>query len=83
MQTYQLETSVSDRGVINLHTMPHLFNKKVRLIIISTDNRPSESTQRKRAFDRLLNRQAAMPARHLTDNEIDSIRHEYLAEKYK
>ena len=81
MQTYQIDTSVSEKGVISLSSMPYLYNKKVKLIIISTDDSVMESEQRKHAMERLLKRQDEMPASHWTDEELDNLRYEYLKEK--
>ncbi|MDR0792437.1 MAG: hypothetical protein LBE82_03950 [Chitinophagaceae bacterium] len=83
MQTYQIDTSISEKGIIKLPEMPYLYNKKVKLIIISSDDNPTELKQRKQAMDRLLQRQNAMPASHWTDEELDNIRYEYLKEKYQ
>jgi len=47
MQTYQIDTSISDRGVINLPEMPYLHNKQVKLIIISPEDNTPTSEQRK------------------------------------
>ena len=80
MQVYQIDASVSDKGIINLPLMPYLYNKKVRLVIIPTEDNSAESEQRKRAMERLLKRQDAMPASHWTDEELDNIRYEYLKE---
>jgi hypothetical protein len=82
MQTYQIDTSVSDKGVINLPLMPHLYNKKVKLII-STEDNMTASEQRKCAMKRLLERQSAMPVSHWTDDELDNLRYKYLTEKHQ
>jgi hypothetical protein len=63
MQTYQIDTSISEKGVIKLPEIPDLYNKKVKLIIISSDDHPTELTQRKQAMDRLLKRQNVMSER--------------------
>ncbi|MDR0680893.1 MAG: hypothetical protein LBG15_03435 [Dysgonamonadaceae bacterium] len=81
MQTYQIEADVSDKGVINLPSMPHLYNKKVKLIIIPTEDGITESELRKRAMERLLKRQEAIPFSHWSDDELDSMRYECLNEK--
>jgi len=83
MQTYQIDTSISERGVINLPEMPHLFNKKVKLFIISSEDNTTEFEQRKQAMDRLLKRQNSIPVCHWTDDELDNIRYECLNEKYQ
>ena len=72
MQTYQIDASVSDKGVISLSAMPYLYNKKVKLIIISTDDNVIESEKRKHAMERLLKRQNTMPVNHWTDEELDN-----------
>jgi hypothetical protein len=82
MQTYQIDTSVSDKGIINLPSMPHLYNKKVKLIIISTEDNMIESEQRKCAMERLLKRQDAMSVSHWTDDELDNLRYKCLIEKH-
>jgi len=43
----------------------------------------SEQERRQDALTRLLARQAEMPASHLSDEEIDRFRYDYLSEKYK
>ena len=83
MQTYQIDTSISERGVINLPEMPHLHNKKVKLIIISLEENSTKFEQRKQAMERLLKRQNMMPISHWTDQELDSIRYECLKEKHQ
>jgi hypothetical protein len=83
MQTYQIDTSVSDKGVINLPAMPHLYNKKVKLIIISTEDSTTEYELRKRAMERLLKRQNSMPVNHWSDDELDNIRYKCLIEKHQ
>jgi hypothetical protein len=83
MQTYQIDTSISEKGVINLPEMPYLFNKKVKLIIISSENNRAEFEQRQQAMERLLKRQNTMPVSHWTDEELDKIRYEYLKEKHQ
>ena len=82
MQVYQIDTSVSDKGVINLPSMPFLYNKKVKLVIIPTDDNTIESEQRKFALERLLQRQETMPASYWTDEELDNIKYERLRAKH-
>jgi hypothetical protein len=43
----------------------------------------TKSKQRKRAMERLLKRQETMPVNHWTDEELDKLRYEFLAEKYQ
>jgi len=83
MQVYQIDAAISNKGIINLPLMPYLYNKKVKLVIIPTEDNSVESEQRKRAMERLLKRQNAMPASHWSDKELDNIRYEYLKEKYQ
>jgi maleate cis-trans isomerase len=83
MQTYQIDTSISEKGVIKLPEMPHLYNKKVKLIIISSEENTTEFEQRKQAMERLLKRQNTMPISHWTDEELDNIRYECLKEKHQ
>jgi maleate cis-trans isomerase len=83
MQTYQIDTSISEGGVINLPEMPYLYNKQVKLIIISSENNSTEFEQRRQAMERLLKRQNSMPISHLTDEELDNIRYECLKEKHQ
>ncbi|MCL2097715.1 MAG: hypothetical protein FWH23_03025 [Bacteroidales bacterium] len=83
MQTYQIDTSISEGGVINLPEMPYLHNKKVKLIIISSEDNSTKFEQRKRAMERLLKRQNSMPISHWTDQELDNIRYESLKEKHQ
>ena len=83
MQAYQIETSISERGVIKLPEMPYLYNKKVKLIIISSEDNSTEFGPRKQAMERLLKRQNTMPVRHWTDEELDNIRYECLKEKHQ
>ena len=83
MRTYQIETSISERGVINLPEMPYLHNKKVKLIIISSEDNSTIFEQRKQAMERLLKRQNRMPVSHWTDQELDNIRYECLKEKHQ
>ena len=83
MQTYQIDTSISGRGVIRLPEMPYLHNKKVKLIIIPSEDNTAELAYRKQALERLLKRQDTMPASHWTDNELDTIRYECLKEKHQ
>ena len=83
MQTYQIDTSISGRGVIKLPEMPYLYNKKVKLIIISSEGNTTELEHRKQAMERLLKRQDTMSASYWTDEELDNIRYECLKEKYQ
>ena len=83
MQVYQVDASVSDKGIINLPLMPYLYNKRVKLVIIPTEDNTIESEQRKRAIKRLLKSQDTMPVSHWTDEELDNIRYDYLKEKYQ
>jgi len=80
MHTYQIDTSISASGVISLPEMPYLYNKKVKLIIISSEDNSTEINQRKQAMERLLGRQDIT---HWTDDELDNIKYEYLKEKYQ
>ena len=83
MQTYQIDTSISESGVINLPEMPYLYNQKVKLIIISSEDNRAKFEQRKQAMERLLKRQNSMPVSHWTDQELSDIRYEYLKEKHQ
>ena len=83
MQTYQIETSVSDTGIITFPVMPYLYNKKVKLIIIPTEENTTKFDQRKRAMERLLKKQEAMPVSHWSDEELDNLRYEYLVKKHR
>jgi hypothetical protein len=80
MHTYQIDTSISASGVISLPEMPYLYNKKVKLIIISSEDNSTEINQRKQAMERLLERQNIS---HWTDEELNNIRYECLKEKYQ
>jgi hypothetical protein len=82
MQAYQIDTSISEMGVIKLPEMPYLYNKKVKLIIISSDDNTTVLEQRKQAMERLLDRQP-IPINHWTDEELDNIRYERLKEKHQ
>jgi len=77
MHAYQIDTSISESGVIRLPEMPYLCNKKVKLIIISSEDKSTELEQRKQAMERMLRRQNIS---HWTDDELDNIRYEYLKE---
>jgi len=70
MQVYQTDASVSSKGIINLISMPYLYNKKVKLVIIPTEDSSEESEQRKLALERLLKAQKTMPASYWTDEDI-------------
>jgi len=83
MQVYQIDASISDKGIINLPLMPYLYNKKVKLVIIPTEDNIMETEQRKLAMERLLKKQDEIPASHWTDEELDNIRYEYLKEKHQ
>ena len=83
MQTYQIDTSISERGVINLPEMPYLYNQKVKLIIISSEENSTKFEQREQAMERLLKRHNSMPVFHWTDQELDNIRYERLKEKHQ
>jgi hypothetical protein len=83
MQTYQIDADVSDKGVINLPSMPYLHNKKVKLIIIPANDDTAQPELRKRAMERLLKRQDAIPFSHRSDDELDNMRHECLNEKHR
>ena len=80
MYAYQIDTSISESGVIRLPEMPNLYNKKVKLIIISSEDNSTKFEQRKQAMERLLKRRNIS---QLTDDELDNIRYEYLKEKYQ
>ena len=80
MYTYQIDTSISASGVIRLPEMPSLYNKKVKLIIISSEDSSTEINQRQQAMERLLCRQNVS---RWTDEELDNIRYECLREKYQ
>ena len=82
MQIYQTDASVSDKGIINLFSMPYLYNKKVKLVIIPTESSAIESKQRKLALQRLLKRQANLPANQWTDEELDDFKYERLSAKH-
>jgi len=80
MNAYQIDTSISESGVIRLSEMPYLFNKKVKLIIISSETDSTGFEQRKQAMERLLQRKTVS---HWTDEELDNIRYERLQEKHQ
>ena len=82
MQVYQADASVSSNGMINLFSMPYLYNRKVRLIIIPTEDSTTESKKRKLALKRLLKRQETMPASNWTDEKLDSFKYERLNAKH-
>jgi hypothetical protein len=82
MQVYQIDTSISNNGMINLSLMPHLYSKKVKLVIIPAEDSREDSAQRKHAMARLLKEQETMPASHWTDEELDNFRHEHLTAKH-
>jgi hypothetical protein len=82
MHTYQIDADVSDKGVINLPSMPHLHNKKVKLIIIPAKDSTTEPELREHAMKRLLKRQNTMPFSHWSDDELDNMRYECLKEKH-
>ena len=83
MQAYQIDTSISEKGVIKLPEMPYLYKKKVKLFIISSEEYSSEFEQRKQAMERLLKRHNSMAVCHWTDDALDNIRYECLKEKYQ
>jgi len=83
MQAYQIDTSISDRGVIKLPKLPYLYNKKVKLFIISSEENTTELEQRKQALERLLKRQNKMNGFHGTDDEFDNFRYKCLMEKHQ
>jgi len=82
MQVYQTDASISNKGIINLISMPYLYNKKVKLVIIPTDDNSIESEQRKLALERLLKIQETLPASHWTDEDIDNFKYERLKAKH-
>jgi len=82
MNTYQIDTSISEKGIIKLPEMPYLFNKKVKLIIISQEEKSTDIEQKKQAMDKILKMQETMSIKQCTDEELDDIRYEYLKEKY-
>ncbi|MCL2073322.1 MAG: hypothetical protein FWH18_05350 [Marinilabiliaceae bacterium] len=82
MHAYQIDTSVSDRGVIELLGMPYLYNKKVKLIVIP-EERTTTLEQRRQAAERIMKRQETIPLRHYSDEELDNMRYEYLKEKHQ
>ena len=83
MQVYQIDAAVSEKGIINLFSMPYLHNKKVKLVIIPTEDNATEAEQRKFALERLLKKQETMPLSHWTDDEeLDNVRYEHLNTKH-
>ena len=82
MHAYQIDTSISETGVIELPEMPQLHNKKVKLFIISTEESSTTLEQRKQAFERLLKMRESIPKGHWTDEDRDNMRYEYLKEKH-
>ena len=82
MRAYQIDTSVSDRGVIELLEMPHLYNRKVKLIVIP-EERATTLEQRKQAAKRLEQLRETIPKGNWTDEERDNARYEYLIEKHR
>jgi len=82
MQVYQVDASVSNRGIITLPSMPYLYNKKVKLVIIPTENNTAEYEQRELALERLFKRQETMSENRWTDDDLDSFKHERLSAKY-
>jgi hypothetical protein len=83
MQTYQIDTLISGNGIIELPQFPYLYNKKVKLIIISTEDNKTQLEQRKQAFEQIKKRHNAIPATQWTDEELDNMKYEYLQEKHK
>ena len=82
MHAYQIDTSVSERGVIELPQMPQLYNRKVKLIVIPEEN-TTTLEQRKQAYERLKKLRDTIPKGHWTDEDRDNIRYEYLKEKHQ
>jgi len=80
MHAYQIDTLISESGEIKLPEIPYLYNKKVKLIIISSEDNSTEFEQRKQAMERLLKRQIIS---HWTDDELDNIKYEYLNERHQ
>jgi hypothetical protein len=83
MQTYQIDTLISGNGVIELPQFPYLYNKKVKLIIISSEDNSTKLEQRKQAFERIKERHNSIPVNQWTDEELDNMRYEYLQEKHQ
>ena len=83
MQTYQIDISISERRVINLPEMPYLYNKKVKLIIIPSEDNSTKFEQRKQAMERLLKEQNTIPVSYWTDQELDNIKYECLKERHQ
>ena len=82
--SYQIDTYISDRGIIELSDMPYLYNRKVKLFIVLPEENVrenGENEQRRQAMKRLLKRHEAIPASHWTDEELDSLRYKHLKEK--
>ena len=82
MHAYQIDTSFSARGVIELHEMPHLYNRKVKLIVIP-EERSTTLEQRRQALERLEKLRETIPIGHWSDEERDNARYEYLMEKHR
>jgi len=78
MQVYQIDTSISDKGTINLPMMPYLYSKKVKLVIIPAEDTKEEAVLREYAMARLLAQQETMSANYMTDEELDNLRYECL-----
>ena len=82
MQIYHTDASVSDKGIINLFSMPYLHNKKVKLVIIPTEDSTVKAEQRKLALKRLRKRQETLSASQWTDEELDNFKYERLSAKH-
>jgi hypothetical protein len=82
MQTYKLDTYISEDGMITLPTMPFLYNKKVRLVItpIAGENDDVEKRESHDAMDFV--RKYSGSLKGLSKSDTEDTRYEYLMKKY-
>jgi len=82
MQTYKLDTYISEDGMINLPAMPFLYNKKVRLVItpITGENEDVEKRKSHVAMDFV--RKYSGSLKGLSEPDPEDTRYEYLMKKY-
>jgi hypothetical protein len=62
--------------------MPYLYSKKVKLVIIPSEDNKEESVLREHAMARLLAQQETMPVSYLSDEELDNLKYECLKTKH-
>jgi len=83
MNAYKFNTRVSEAGTITLPHDSHLYSKDVEVFVVPVSHNESIEKRRFSAGDFISKWQGCVKGmENVSDEELDSIKHEFLKQKY-